>query len=94
MARRAPKPILHHVTSVDAPKPSPETLAERDTVLSRPVSREQELFGDPPIGRRAIDKPKVAPPKRWREPIDCYKLARLVRLSKAPKAADGQAVQS
>ena len=34
----------------------PDVLAERDRVLSLPLTWEVAILGDPPIGRRAIDR--------------------------------------
>ena len=55
-AGRRVKERTQHPDQVMYGRPTPEMLAERDAVLSRPMTLNMRWLGDPPVGRRAIDR--------------------------------------
>jgi hypothetical protein len=59
---------------VDRSPPPPEVLEERDRALAQPRS----TFGDPPIGRRAIDKPPA--PRVTRVTVDPASVQRIMKM--------------
>jgi hypothetical protein len=93
--RQTPRPrrdvSYSHVAVKDEPPPA-KALAERDRVFSQPVSRDEQLFGDPPIGRRAIDR-AAAPPERRRVELDPGKIARIMVARAKRMAANGGVVR-
>jgi hypothetical protein len=65
-------------------------LAERARALAeQPIDLTGMLLGDPVPSRSALHRPKTASRRRWHEPLDYYKLARLAKLIAKRQAANG-----
>jgi len=60
-ARKGQPALRPYVTSTAVPR---EVEAEREMMLSAPLSPDQLLLGDPPPGRSALDKKIAAANKR------------------------------